>query len=143
LLRDGLLRGAALTTDAPRAFSWCRQPTLKASGTATFVAILYAVFVARALVGLEYFQLAIIQAVALYVSRESNFQTQNGTLCIPEPRLASSALLKSSLACSCGGKLRGVCDIAICVPAEETSHIQEMHIVVGHYLCGNIENAVC
>jgi len=42
-----------------------------------------------------------------------------------------------------GGKLRTACDIAICVPAEEPNHIQEMHIAIGHYLCGFVENAVC
>jgi D-sedoheptulose 7-phosphate isomerase len=42
-----------------------------------------------------------------------------------------------------GGKLRGACDICICVPADEANHIQEMHIAIGHYLCGFVENAVC
>ena len=42
-----------------------------------------------------------------------------------------------------GGQLRGACDIAICVPADETNHIQEMHIAVGPYLCGFVEDAVC
>jgi D-sedoheptulose 7-phosphate isomerase len=42
-----------------------------------------------------------------------------------------------------GGKLRTACDLAICVPADETNHIQEMHIAIGHYLCGFVEDAVC
>jgi D-sedoheptulose 7-phosphate isomerase len=42
-----------------------------------------------------------------------------------------------------GGKLKGLCDLAICVPADQPNHIQEMHIAIGHYLCGFIENAVC
>jgi D-sedoheptulose 7-phosphate isomerase len=41
-----------------------------------------------------------------------------------------------------GGKLRTACDIAICVPASEPNHIQEMHIAVGHYLCGYVESAL-
>ena len=41
-----------------------------------------------------------------------------------------------------GGKLHTACDIAICVPADEANHIQEMHIAIGHYLCGFVENAV-
>jgi SIS domain len=40
---------------------------------------------------------------------------------------------------SAGGKLREVCDICICVPANETNHIQEMHCAIGHYLCGFVE----
>lgn len=42
-----------------------------------------------------------------------------------------------------GGKLRTTCDLAICVPADETNHIQEMHIAIGHYLCGFVEDAAC
>lgn len=40
-----------------------------------------------------------------------------------------------------GGKLRQFADIAICVPSAQTNHIQEMHIAIGHYLCGFIEHA--
>jgi D-sedoheptulose 7-phosphate isomerase len=42
-----------------------------------------------------------------------------------------------------GGKLRMACNIAICVPADQANHIQEMHIAIGHYLCGFVENASC
>jgi D-sedoheptulose 7-phosphate isomerase len=39
-------------------------------------------------------------------------------------------------------KIRDLADIAICVPATQPNHIQEMHIAIGHYLCGFIEQAV-
>ncbi|MFD2206451.1 D-sedoheptulose-7-phosphate isomerase [Kiloniella antarctica] len=39
-----------------------------------------------------------------------------------------------------GGKLAEVCDLCIKVPSDATNHIQEMHIAVGHYLCGIAEN---
>lgn len=42
-----------------------------------------------------------------------------------------------------GGRLRAECDVTLCAPAEETNHIQEMHIAMGHYLCGRVESAVC
>jgi D-sedoheptulose 7-phosphate isomerase len=42
-----------------------------------------------------------------------------------------------------GGKLRAACDLCICVPADEANHIQEMHIAIGHFLCGFVEDAVC
>jgi D-sedoheptulose 7-phosphate isomerase len=42
-----------------------------------------------------------------------------------------------------GGKMRGFCDLCICVPSSETNHIQEMHIAVGHMICGLVEDAVC
>ena len=40
-----------------------------------------------------------------------------------------------------GGKLRQLADTAICVPSAQTNHIQEMHIAIGHYLCGFVEQA--
>lgn len=34
-----------------------------------------------------------------------------------------------------GGKLKQVADLCFCVPSQETSHIQEVHLVVLHALC--------
>ena len=38
-----------------------------------------------------------------------------------------------------GGQLRALCDYAIVVPSEVTARIQEAHILIGHTLCGLIE----
>ncbi|WP_299371399.1 SIS domain-containing protein [uncultured Kiloniella sp.] len=38
-----------------------------------------------------------------------------------------------------GGKLAELCDLCIKVPSDTTNHIQEMHIAVGHYICGVTE----
>lgn len=38
-----------------------------------------------------------------------------------------------------GGKLRDACDLAISIPAKNTARIQEMHIMVGHWLCKTVE----
>jgi D-sedoheptulose 7-phosphate isomerase len=38
-----------------------------------------------------------------------------------------------------GGQMRQLCDICICVPSGRTSHIQEMHIAIGHVICGEVE----
>ena len=38
-----------------------------------------------------------------------------------------------------GGQMRQLCDICICVPSDRTNHIQEMHIAVGHVICGAVE----
>ena len=38
-----------------------------------------------------------------------------------------------------GGKMKEVADIAINVPSDTTNNIQEMHIAVGHIICGYIE----
>ncbi len=42
-----------------------------------------------------------------------------------------------------GGRLGATADIAIRVPADQTNFIQEMHIVIGHMLCGFVEAALC
>jgi phosphoheptose isomerase len=39
-----------------------------------------------------------------------------------------------------GGKMKELADYAINVPSDVTNNIQEMHIAVGHLLCGVIEN---
>ncbi len=42
-----------------------------------------------------------------------------------------------------GGKLAAETDICIRVPHDRTNRIQEMHIAVGHALCGEVERALC
>lgn len=41
-----------------------------------------------------------------------------------------------------GGKLRGVADILIAAPTQETPRIQECHILIGHSLCDAVERAI-
>ena len=41
-----------------------------------------------------------------------------------------------------GGQLLELCDVCICVPSTQTNHVQEMHIAVGHYLCGAVEQVI-
>jgi D-sedoheptulose 7-phosphate isomerase len=38
-----------------------------------------------------------------------------------------------------GGKLRDICDVTICVPADETFRVQEYHLPIYHALCAMIE----
>jgi D-sedoheptulose 7-phosphate isomerase len=38
-----------------------------------------------------------------------------------------------------GGTMAGRCDVTIVVPADVTSRIQEVHITVGHILCGAVD----
>lgn len=38
-----------------------------------------------------------------------------------------------------GGKLKAVCDVCIIVPSQVTARIQEAHILIGHSLCGAVE----
>jgi D-sedoheptulose 7-phosphate isomerase len=41
------------------------------------------------------------------------------------------------------GMMCQLCDICIAVPATATHHIQEMHIAVGHAICGEVERDLC
>jgi D-sedoheptulose 7-phosphate isomerase len=41
-----------------------------------------------------------------------------------------------------GGRMRGLVDVLIAVPSNETPRIQECHILVGHALCDAVEQAV-
>jgi D-sedoheptulose 7-phosphate isomerase len=38
-----------------------------------------------------------------------------------------------------GGRLLDLCDVAIVVPSDITARIQEAHILIGHTLCGAVE----
>jgi D-sedoheptulose 7-phosphate isomerase len=41
-----------------------------------------------------------------------------------------------------GGPMRDLCDYCLEVPSSETPKIQEGHLVLGHILCGLVENAM-
>ncbi len=41
-----------------------------------------------------------------------------------------------------GGKMASLADICICVPSGVTPRIQEAHILIGHILCGIVEQSV-
>ena len=40
-----------------------------------------------------------------------------------------------------GGDMRPLCDINIIIPSDDTARIQEMHILIGHVLCGIIDES--
>jgi D-sedoheptulose 7-phosphate isomerase len=42
-----------------------------------------------------------------------------------------------------GGRLAPLADLAIRVPAQRSNAVQELHIAVGHILCGLVEDALC
>lgn len=41
-----------------------------------------------------------------------------------------------------GGKMALLCDVCIVVPSNVTARIQECHILIGHILCGLVEEAI-
>jgi D-sedoheptulose 7-phosphate isomerase len=57
-----------------------------------------------------------------------------GTLLAHAQRLKTIALTGVS-----GGKLKGVADLCLCMPSEETPRIQEAHILVGHAISEFVE----
>ena len=40
-----------------------------------------------------------------------------------------------------GGDMKNLCDINIIIPSDDTARIQEMHILIGHVLCGIIDGS--
>ncbi|HIU18021.1 MAG TPA: D-sedoheptulose 7-phosphate isomerase [Candidatus Avidesulfovibrio excrementigallinarum] len=42
-----------------------------------------------------------------------------------------------------GGRMAALADVLLAVPASRTPRIQEMHILLGHTLCGMVEQALC
>ena len=43
---------------------------------------------------------------------------------------------------SSGGRLKGLADVAICVPSDNTQHIQETHLAIEHIICHLVERAL-
>ena len=41
-----------------------------------------------------------------------------------------------------GGQMAALCDICICIPSTVTARIQEVHLTIGHLLCGLVEDAL-
>ncbi|OGX28767.1 MAG: hypothetical protein A3B78_04215 [Omnitrophica WOR_2 bacterium RIFCSPHIGHO2_02_FULL_67_20] len=46
------------------------------------------------------------------------------------------------LAGRAGGQMAALCDVCICVPSSVTARIQEVHLAVGHILCGLVEDGL-
>jgi D-sedoheptulose 7-phosphate isomerase len=40
-----------------------------------------------------------------------------------------------------GGEMNNCCDINIVIPANVTARVQEMHILIGHIICGAVDDA--
>ena len=41
-----------------------------------------------------------------------------------------------------GGRMPELCEVCICVPSMMTARIQEVHLTIGHILCGLVEDAL-
>ncbi|MEQ8653947.1 MAG: D-sedoheptulose 7-phosphate isomerase [Kiloniellales bacterium] len=54
----------------------------------------------------------------------------------------ASGLVTVGFAGRDGGRMADLCDILLVVPSDITAHIQEMHITLGHLLCGALEQGL-
>jgi len=76
--------------------------------------------------------------VAVGISTSGNSQNViEAMICARDLGLVTIALTGAS-----GGLLRGVVDVLIDVPSDETPRIQECHILAGHALCDAVESAI-
>jgi D-sedoheptulose 7-phosphate isomerase len=73
--------------------------------------------------------------VLLAISTSGN--SRNVIRAVEEARAAGMSVI--GLLGRGGGALNELCDVAIVVPSEVTARIQESHILIGHTLCGMIE----
>lgn len=53
-----------------------------------------------------------------------------------------SGLVTIGLTGNHGGPMASLCDYLLAVPSQDTPKIQEGHLVMGHILCGMVENAL-
>jgi D-sedoheptulose 7-phosphate isomerase len=51
-------------------------------------------------------------------------------------------LIATALTGRDGGQMPGLTDVALIIPAQSTRRIQEMHITLGHMLCGALEQSL-
>ena len=54
----------------------------------------------------------------------------------------SGGMIGAGLSGQGGGAMNGLANPLIVVPSERTARIQEMHILIGHILCGALENGL-
>lgn len=76
--------------------------------------------------------------VAVGISTSGNSRNVvEALVCAHELGLFTIAMTGAS-----GGQMRGLVDVLINVPSEETPRIQECHILAGHALCDAVESAL-
>jgi D-sedoheptulose 7-phosphate isomerase len=82
--------------------------------------------------------LAVSGDVAVAISTSGNSPSViEGVMCARRLGLYTIGMTGES-----GGRLRGLVDVLIAAPSEETPRIQECHILVGHALCDAVEQAI-
>jgi D-sedoheptulose 7-phosphate isomerase len=52
---------------------------------------------------------------------------------------AKKGLPRLGMSNESGGEMARLCDLCLQVPSTSTNHVQEMHLVIGHFLCDQVE----
>jgi D-sedoheptulose 7-phosphate isomerase len=73
----------------------------------------------------------------VFIGISTSGRSPNILLALQESRW--KGLVTASLTGYSGAPLAALCEYCICVPSAETPKIQEVHIVLGHVICGLIE----
>ena len=76
----------------------------------------------------------------VFIGYSTSGQSPNVLLALKEARLCG--LICIGLTGNRGGPMRELCDYVLEVPSSDTPKIQEGHLVLGHILCGLVENAI-
>jgi D-sedoheptulose 7-phosphate isomerase len=76
----------------------------------------------------------------VFIGYSTSGQSPNVLLALKEARLRG--LICIGLTGNRGGPMRELCDYLLEVPSSDTPKIQEGHLVLGHILCGLVENAI-
>lgn len=76
----------------------------------------------------------------IFIGYSTSGKSSNVLLAFQEAR--ARGLLCIGLTGNRGGQMRELCDFVLEVPSNDTPKIQEGHLVLGHILCGLVENAI-
>ncbi len=76
----------------------------------------------------------------VFIAYSTSGRSPNVLLALEEARSAGLVLI--GLTGNRGGRMRNLCDYLLEVPSADTPKIQEAHLVLGHILCGLVENSV-
>lgn len=76
----------------------------------------------------------------VFIGYSTSGKSPNVLLAFKEARLRG--LICIGLTGNRGGPMRELCDYLLEVPSADTPKIQEGHLVLGHILCGLVENAI-
>lgn len=76
----------------------------------------------------------------VFIGYSTSGNSRNVLLAFEEARI--QGLVCVGLTGNRGGSMRELCDHLLKVPSSDTPKIQEGHLVLGHILCGLVENAI-